>query len=254
MDYHGRDGGNIKPNKEIKFPELFGEANSIVKNKLILKTEIIRLHEIRNGTQHKGIIPSDRDIESSLIYAEDFLARGFHDCLHLNFNEISVSDLVIDPELKAFLKKIEKLIMLADYKNATNEAAVAFDSLKNKFMKYYDEVGFRRGHVYILDILFSLFDMSDQSAEAKQKRKTIENIANGIANELERLNDRIFAISLGANMQEYLFFRNNTPRVHFAIRGPRFTAPDSLTYAEEKIKKILVFLQNVIIHWESLKA
>jgi hypothetical protein len=242
----------VKPSKEIMFPELFSCADAAVGNCLIMKTEILKIHAIRNAAQHQGTIPSERDIESSLIYAEDFLTRGFLACFRLKFNDISVSDLITDLELRAHLKKMEDFIHKEDFENATKTASIAFDTLKNKYKKYYGDVAFDRGHHFILDFLFSIFDMQDKSEEAKLKRQAVENIMNSIANELDRINDRLYAISLGANMQEYLFFRNNTPRVIFAIKGPRFVSAEPILCSEEKAKKILIFLQNIIIHWESL--
>jgi hypothetical protein len=240
--------------KRPNFFQVWKAADDAVGNKLPLKSEIENVHDIRNAAQHKGMVPSDRAIDSSLIYTEDFLTQSYMSCFRLKFNELSISDLVLDSDLRTNLKRIEDFLSKKDYENAIKASAITFDELKKKYMQYYGDVAFDRGHHFILDFLFSICDMKDPSEEAKRKRKTLENIMNSIVNELDRINDRVYAISLGANMQDYLFFRNNTPRVKFAIKGPLFTSSGSITYSEEKTKKILNFLQNIIIHWESLIA
>ena len=243
-----------KLSKEPKFPELYKVADDAVGNKLPLKTEVQKIHAIRNGAQHQGTIPSERDIESSLIYAEDFLSQGYLVCFSIKFNEIFLSDLIIDPELRAQLKKVEDYLSKKDYENAAKEAALTFDTLKNKYTQYYADVSFKRGSFLITDLLYSVFDLKNPSKETWTRVKPFEKTIVSLLDEIDRINDRIYAISLGANMQDYLFFRKNTPRAKLTMNGFRFDSPQPITYSEEKTVKILNFLQNIIIHWESLKA
>jgi hypothetical protein len=239
--------------KEPKFHEIFRVADCAVQNKLPLKSEVLRLHNIRNLAQHQGTTPSDRDIESSVIYAEDFLTHGCAICFNTNFGEIYFSDLIMDLELRAHLKKVEDLLMNKNYERAAQEASITFNALRAKNEVFYGDKAFKKGPFMVLDLLYSIFDWGDQSEKTKSKMKTLEKIYVTYNNEIERISDRISAASLGANMQDYLFFLMNTPRAIFKIRGYQFDSPNTITYSEEKTIRILNFLFNLIIQWESLK-
>jgi hypothetical protein len=148
---------------------------------------------------------------------------------------------------------VEKRISIEDYINAMNEAALTFDMLKNKYKKYYGDSAINRGHHFVIDFIFSIHDMEDSSAKTKAKRHTLEKIIVSLLDEIDRITDRVYAISLGANVQDYLFFRKNTPRPVLTMKGYRFVSSEPIEYSKEKSIRIFNFLHNVIVQWESLK-
>lgn len=240
--------------KRSQFHDILATADSAVGNILSLKAEVQKIHSIRNAAQHQGTVPSDRDIESSIVYTEDFLSQACQACFKVKFDEIYLSDLILDPELRNSLRKVENYLAKKDYENAQKGAALTFDMIKNKYKQFYKDYGFQRGPFFKLDFIFSIFDWGDSSPKTKSKRQTLEKILDSLLNEIDRINDRIDVVSLGANVQDYLFFRKNTPRAILSTRGYRFVSPEQIEYDEKKSIRIFNFLYNMIIQWESLKG
>jgi hypothetical protein len=122
--------------------ENFNSLLSVFKNKmeetqtdfdlsLLHEVEIRNMHRARNNAQHHGIMPSIDDVERYKTVTYEVLSNLSKPVLGLEFEEISLSDLIKDNLVKTLYKKAEEAYSSANYENALAYTAGAFEQAKN---------------------------------------------------------------------------------------------------------------------------
>jgi hypothetical protein len=247
-------GGELKHFKKPSFNEVFSAADEAVKTKrnkfLPLKTEIMILHQTRNEAQHNAVIPDISTIKRFIVYSSDFLAKSFELCFNTSLDKVHLADAIMDLELQKIMRQAEDKRLEKDYQPSAQSSALAFEILKKKKQKH--EMWRKKLDSFvqfqISDILKGLVFQDRHRGSENALRKFLDSIVS----EFEYLNDRLEVISLGANIQEYLFFRKNTPHVSLSMSGtPRFGTITHIDYSEKNCLRIFNFVYNLILSWES---
>jgi len=245
-------GGELKHQKKPSFNEVFSAADEAVKTKrnnfLPLKTEIMTLHQTRNEAQHSAVIPDISTISRFIVYSSDFLAKSFEICFNISLDRIHLADAIMDSELQKIMEQAEDKRQEKDYQASVQHSALAFEILKRKKQKH--EMWRRKidpfVHSQVNNILMGLVFQHDRSERA------LKEFFDSILKELEYLNDRLEVLSLGANIQEYLFFRKNTPYVSLSMTGkPHFVTIRQIDSSDTNCLRIFNFVYNLILSWES---
>jgi len=244
--------GELKHQKKPSFNEVFSTADEAVKTKkhkfLPLKTEIMTLHQTRNEAQHSAVIPDISTIKRFIVYSSDFLAKSFEICFNTSLDKVHLADAIIDLELQKIMKQAEDKRLEKDFQASVQCSALAFEILKRNKQKH--EMWRKKIDPFvqsqISNILRGLLFQHDRS------ERELHKFFDSIVYEFEYLNDRLEALSIGANIQEYLFFRKNTPRVSLTMTGvPHFATITHIDYIDTSCLRIFNFVYNLILSWES---
>lgn len=121
--------------------ENFDSLLSVFKNKitemqinfdvsLLHEVEIRNMHRARNNIQHHGIMPSIDDVERYKTVTHEVLSNLSKSILGLEFEEISLSDLIKDDLVKTLYKKAEEAYFSANYEDALVYVAGTFEQAK----------------------------------------------------------------------------------------------------------------------------
>lgn len=110
------------------------------------KCQMRKLNEIRVNIKHKGIFPDSDEINDCQVYTKSFLELHFEKCFGVNFNELSLVNLIEDEKLRKMLKDAEELILNDEYKESINLSEKAFTQLIDKYDK--SKLVFDSAHIY----------------------------------------------------------------------------------------------------------
>lgn len=125
---------------------------------LTSRNELVQLNTIRNNIKHQGIIPNISHSKTLIGPIVAFFQEYTTYYFNLEWEMISLADLIKKDDVKKDLKNIENLIDQKKYKEALNEMAII------KF-KVFDES--------LMDIrINSRYDMSPPSEETKKVRES----------------------------------------------------------------------------------
>ena len=91
---------------------------------LISRNELVQLNTLRNNIKHQGITPNIKHTKALIAPIIAFFREYSQRYFSLEWDFISIADLVKKDTVKAALKKVEDLINRAEYKEALNEMAI----------------------------------------------------------------------------------------------------------------------------------
>jgi hypothetical protein len=109
----------------VTFPQLWEAVNQ--KTLLPKKTEIFQLHDFRSDVQHWGVSPFSSEIVDRFdVYVLDFIREVLVEVFGLDFDELFMSSLVEDKNLRRILSVAETAFEKGDYVKCMRYADAAF--------------------------------------------------------------------------------------------------------------------------------
>lgn len=113
--------------------------NNAEKTSLPFKAKIIELNKARVGFKHYGNLPDISEAKKFRAYTEEFLAESCSAFFSIEFELLTLADLVPYENIRSRLKSAELKHKSADFKGAVEETAIAkamlFELLANYFPK-----------------------------------------------------------------------------------------------------------------------
>jgi hypothetical protein len=104
--------GDTRSNKkQPSFEDLLQE-----KKDLPLKDEMRGLHKIRNAVQHHGDIPSMESVSKYRGYAEDFFKKVGREIFGVSYEELFLSELIVNENLRKLVFKAEEALGREEFK------------------------------------------------------------------------------------------------------------------------------------------
>ena len=121
----------------LTFHKLWREVGKEYKlrlgSELPKKTEIFQLHRIRSNVQHWGTSPFSLEFVNDFDeYTYDFIQAILDSVFGLKYNELSLSSLVSDAEIKELLTDAERYFADENWKEAIRKVSIAFALAKRK--------------------------------------------------------------------------------------------------------------------------
>lgn len=163
------------------------------------------VHSIRNDAQHKAKYPNESDVSDCRTYTRDFLRSVLTDVWGLDFDKISLTDLVQDNTVKQSLTDAETALSEDDYQQAVKQAAVGLTWALNRVETAI--VGrlpsFARGIVLVDSFRDPASEFDAQDAYRA----------------LERMQETLLYVALGMNYTDYMKYRQIAGRVVFTMDG-----------------------------------
>ena len=110
------------------FPELIKEVNLLLKSaNLPDEAHVRHVRHIRNNAQHQAIYPNETDVSDCRTHTRDFLNAIIQQVWSVNFENISLADLIEDPDIKQLMLDAYQQYEEQNYSGAVDLASEAMD-------------------------------------------------------------------------------------------------------------------------------
>jgi hypothetical protein len=236
--------------------------------------EVRRMHKYRNEVQHEGLVPSQDDVERQRLRAADFLAVLADQFFGCRLLELSRAWLVEETIVRSRIQAAEQSFEAGDLPGTVKHLAIAFEAARHAFREDQpqDAVHFpkHKVHSVVRDLERRL---TPNAATRPIPLGDLERLLDSLIRRTAIAEDRLEALSLGAQASEYLWFRNRFPRVTLAPRGrwdhaPNTSAileqhdtrvqarwavspdPSQLQISGDEALRALDFVVTVALHWQ----
>ncbi len=107
---------------EYKFGDLMKQADSLLREKGMPPVPdqacVLHVHSLRNDAQHKGKYPSGTDVSDCRTYTRDFLAKLYQNVWSIDFEKVSLSDLIENVGARRFVHAAESALTDHDFEKA----------------------------------------------------------------------------------------------------------------------------------------
>jgi hypothetical protein len=247
----------LKNPLNAKFKEIFDASNDEIKNvlkkELPLKTAIFTVHNLRNIAQHDGIIPSDSELQKSVIYCEDFLMQSYDLCFNKNYEEIFLAELIIDDDVRNHFREGEIALSKENLKDAMAYIGLSFHFLRlheAKVLPYRSGIssfsGFR-----LSDIVSKIIDK-----DKRHRASGFNNLLDSILKEIEYVDDKVRILSVGGKLQDYFLFKKITPHYNIFASGKFeiiYTKSEQANPEKSECIRVMNFVYNYIINSQSIR-
>lgn len=192
---------------EMLKPKLFGEG-------LTQKTAMSRLDASRGNLKHKGLLPTKQDIEVLRASAMNFFIDNMPVVFGIDFENISMVNLVTYEETRERLKKAEEHEKKGEIKEALIEIGFAFNQLINDYERTkhsgFGHSPFFFGH----DMSFENSSNMGLGQEYNPfKDFGFSNFVKKVTESLEAMKKAIEILSLGIDYRQYIRFQLIIPEI-----------------------------------------
>jgi hypothetical protein len=218
------------------------------------------LHEYRNMVHHQGTVPSPQDLERQRFRATDFITALVASFFGRQLSELSRAMLVQDKEVRDAIMAAEQSLADGHLATAVQRLSIAFEVAR---------LAFRLGQPFdskkSLDIIQVRGAMRELGrglqALSPGKRPAVDGLASlqrlleTLVRRSERAEDRLEALSLGAQASDYLWFQIRFPRAYRTLGSSQWeTSPRSnhtrVRFTPEEVIRGLDFVTTVALHWQ----
>ncbi len=220
-------GCSLKPN--AGFDALIVKINSMGRSKVPYSSSLAQMNKSRVGFKHHGLSPRKNDVLKFSSDLDSFYPQAFEDFLDVDFNTVSLVDLVLYARTRNHLKAAEEYHAEQNYRESVFSSAKAFqlfryniDSRKVIFpRKLY-------GHFL------------GQDPKAAQWKLEVETA-------IDKHQSLLDLVLMGIDMVEYQKYYSITPNVAMTISGSFQVLPRGLqTMPEHGIEESL-FCMNFVL-------
>lgn len=180
---------------------------------LTLMESMRNLNTRRVNIKHKGILPSKTDIEISRVNTTDFFNQNVITHFGVEFENISLIDLVSYENVKTHLKISQDSLDSNEIEKSIENVALAFDVLLNSYEE--NKIG-----NYRYSPFFFGKDLSFNSAffMGIEDRK-MSDFVDKVKDSLEAMQKAIKVMSLGIDYKKYVKFKLLTPIITRTMGG-----------------------------------
>lgn len=174
------------------------------------KNDMSRLNKLRVNFKHYGIIPTFNDCRNAQHKLLDFFITVSNDILDVDFNKVSLAELIEYEDVKIYLKKAEKLIQEGKHEDSIVESAKAFGLFEKR----------TEGDVWHSHILKEKpFGDLGTFEIMKIENKKISKAFSEAKNRLDSITKYVNVLILGIDSFEYQKFRLLSPVINITLGG-----------------------------------
>ena len=202
-------------NKEIAFMKYWDYYED-----LTLKESMNNLKERRRNIKHKGLFPSSSDIEESRITITNFFKENTLNQFGIDFDTISISDLIVYQNIKDYVDKAESFLCHGNIYKCLVNAKIGFEELLATYES--DKIQWRE----------SIFSVGEKVG--KDYRNLVSSNKEGlrwfeqVTKTSNAVRDILKISALGIDYRKYALFDFITPKVLQTcnIDGGKYVAED----------------------------
>ena len=201
--------------------------------------KIRELNKARVNFKHYGILLDQSEASKFQSIVDEFLRTSCQDHFGLNFDDISLADLISDKEISSKLKEAEELSSQGKYQESIEKAAIARSILFSKLDKYIPTVD--RGLREVDDALRRIPEFG-----ASQTFRYLSNY-------LGALRETTLASLLRLPLKDYVFVNKHLPpAMKFGDGRWQVSHQGLTTYEAATCQKAIVCLINISIRLEAI--
>ncbi len=218
------------------------------------------LHDDRNRVQHHGTIPSPQDLERQRFRATDFISSLASSFFGRQLSELSRAMLVQDKEVRRAIEAAEQSLANGHLASAVEQLSIALEVAR---------IAFRLGQPSDSRKSLSIYDVRNAMTEVSSRLQSLaprkgrawgrlvglERLLEALVRRSERVEDRLEALSLGAQASDYVWFQGRFPRAYRTLASDQWKTSPRPNHAEirftrEEVIRGLDFVTTVALHWQ----
>ena len=227
-------------NDNTSFTKFFDFVEKAPKNKeskkLPFKAKMLELNKARVNFKHYGNLPDISEAKKFQGYSEEFLRVSFNEFFNLDFDSISLSQLIPFDDVRDSVESAEKALLDNDLNLAACELAKGKAQLFDKFAKY-------------LPAIDNSLRNADQFLEMGKGRSA--RVFHDLSNYLDTLRNINLVALCGVSINEYLVMQKSLPSTTQTIDGTWnyfFFGPEPSVDDAKQIINIIINLALKLSH------
>jgi hypothetical protein len=211
-----------------------------------------RLHELRNGVQHDGRVPSDDDLVRSRIRALEAVEWLAAEFLERELASISRASLVVNADVRAQLEQAERFGDDGIYDLGAERLAVALEIARREFQS--GDRRYRR-RLQRRDVQSAVREVRQGGGDPHGLGyRAFNELLETLSSEVESLQDHVSALSAGARASDYTWFQRRFPGVSRMSDGSWYAHPRAADLTREEYVRGLDFVTSIALHWQQFPA
>lgn len=201
------------------------------------RANVLYVHSLRNDAQHKAKYPNDTDVSDARTYTSDFLRKFTLLAWTVDFEKMSLVDLVQHPRVKQFLIDAETALATSEFETAAGYAAAGL------------AFALRQVESLLVGKLpsFAKFLMVDSFGKP--------SVASGFddpSRTLERMQRTLLHVALGLNYGDYLKVQQLAPIVQMSVSGNlTLLRTSSKTASKSEAEFVLAVATDAVLQIEA---
>ena len=195
-----------KAKSYVQFPELLTKVADLTGDPpvLSLRLEIGNLHDQRNATQHRNVVPSIEDLSKNSAYVEAFLRQIFDHFFDADFDTLSMTRLISNEDFRTHLQSAQEHLLNGRYRQSVEESSVALEKATRWTAEAFGLTPLHYLHASWIGRDLSKYGLDDSASHLEQ---IVENI-----NELtERIEEHFRLLATGADLEKYTRYKSVAP-------------------------------------------
>lgn len=282
---------------DVRFPRMLDDVLAALRidtgeesRSLPGRDNVLWLHDLRNGIQHRANEPSARDVDRAAVYTSDFLDALLAAFYDLSLSELSRASLVQDEAVRERIEQAEGLAAKQDFNGAMEHLAVAFELARLSFRS--GEPSRRRLRAGSRDVKRALGELTAPGSPSSGARRSLEKMLQAVAPgvkpkpsgshisdivdavfprrssdprrleellrslaaSVERVEERLEAVAVAGDPSEYAWFRQRVPKptpVAGGEDGLDWHTPAPDPPADRReYLRALEFVANTALRWQ----
>ena len=195
---------NIKENSA--FNQILDEIDKMGEGSLTHRSALNQLNKARLNFKHYGLQPKHEDAIKFRRDLEAFFPAALSTFMGLNYDSLSLIDLVGHCRTKNYLKRAERLLDEQEYRQSIEASTVAF----NRYRSYAGH----RSRTRLKNSMSSTYDFGKLDPSGR-----LSEVIRAVNEDLEQQQKQINLIMDEINLGDYRRFEKLAPRISFAIAG-----------------------------------
>ena len=204
-------------NKKLSFLEMFNKVNEILisedEEPCMLKGSLDKLNQKRVLLKHKGLFPSESDIQEAKYVTTNLFIELCEKCLSINYNNIDLVHLLDDSKTKEYLLDIN---LDDECESIVGNLSLAFAYLIRNFEES------KRTEFGKSPYSFLIKSQPRYDKLGINKREPIAKYAEATNINLQSIENNLKILALGIDFNKYAKFRLYIPTASWWPGGNRF--------------------------------
>jgi hypothetical protein len=202
------------------------------------KANIQHIHSLRNDAQHKAKYPNESDVSDCRTYTRDFLKKMISDLWDIDFEQLSLVDVIQHENVKQYLTDAENYLAQGNYIEAINSASAGLAWTLNRVEKsLVGQLPSFSSGIMLMDS----FGVLISEKESKDGYRAIE-----------RMQETLLYIALGMNYTEFKRYQKFVGQVVFTGDGKPHRQGKTEPAEPSDAEFVVAYAVNTVVQIEGI--
>ncbi|MES2573948.1 MAG: hypothetical protein V4572_03315 [Bacteroidota bacterium] len=172
---------------------------------LTLKESMRNLNSRRVNLKHKGLVPAKIEVEASRINTIDFFEQNTKNTFGIEFNEISLLNLIKFEKTKKLLILSEEELHKTNFKESIKNTTIAFEELLDEYKE--NKIGTWDKNLFNFPNRIRLSSSFNSRYNKDNKDNRLEDVVKSMNDKFDHLERALEIISFGFDFKKYSKFK-----------------------------------------------